>query len=45
MFYELFDRDFFAVLVFVSASFEAGLVNEDIGVGCETGDIACCMLA
>jgi len=45
VFYELFDGDLFAVLILVATSAEAGLVNEDIGVGCETGDVACCVLA
>lgn len=45
VFYQLFDGDLFEILVLVPAGAEAGLVNEDIGVGCETGDVACCVLA
>jgi hypothetical protein len=37
VFYEVFDGDGFLVLVGVASGAEAGLVDEDVGVGCEAG--------
>ena len=45
VFDELFDGDGFAVLELVAAGFEAGLVDEDVGVCCEARDVAGGVLA
>ena len=43
MFYEVFDGDRFLVLVCVASGTQAGLIDEDVGVGGEAGDGAGCV--
>jgi hypothetical protein len=39
VFHQLFDGDWFTVLILVAAGSESRLFDENVGVGCEAGDV------